>query len=558
MHSRHGAASRFRGEFPADSTKRWAYLAWLLFIVVFAAAHFVHLSADFPNHSPWIADWAKYTDEGWYGNAAVRAHLLGHWRIPGDFNPGPALPVWPSLEWLLFFATGVSISAVRALAVSFFCFDVALAYLLVRAHAPRWAALLAVTLAVTSPFLYAFSRLAILEPALIAFTLAALNLAVRLPHLRRPVPAAALVGLLCTIAVLTKTSAVFLLPAIAWAVITHLGRNRTLAIRCALAAGGTAALSMGVWMGIVFRAGLLPDFKYLFLINTYPKPGEWYWPLLSLWASLRGAFWAGRILVVAAAIIALATLVFFRARWSRGLRSNAAFGASVLGALGYVLFVAYQNNPQPRYYTAVAIFACVIVGLGAHPLLTDVTEPGSPAIPFAESPPPVRLSARILPGLVLLVAAAAAIVNNAAWTVSYVMHPEYTFINAARQLARYVDQHPNGNRLLLSNSGDELTLITHLPALCDEFGTAALQEKIDRYQPGWWATWNDIDPAILEQIHMHDSLEQVASFRALDHPERNVLVLFKLHPLPNGQVRDPDEQNLQIPLPGDRIAIPIQ
>jgi hypothetical protein len=315
---------------------------------------------------------------------------------------------------------------------------------------------------------------------------------------------------------------------------------------------------MGVWMVIVLRAGLMPDFKYLFLINNYPKPHESYWPLLSFWAALRGALWAGRILVVAAAIIAVAALVFFRTSWSRRLRSNAAFGASVLGALGYVLFVAYQNNPQPRYYTVVAILACAVVALGAHALLTNVMEPGSPAIPVAESSSPLCLSARLLPGLVLLAGAAAAVVGNAAWTLSYVTHPEYTFINATRQLVRYVDQHPNGNRVLLATSADQITLMTHPPSLCDEFGTEALAEKIARYQPGWWATWNDIDPAILEQIHVHDSVEQVASFRALDHRERDVLVLFKLHPLANWQVRDPQTQDLRVPLPGDKIAIPIQ
>jgi hypothetical protein len=60
-----------------------------------------------------MRDWAKYTDEGWYGNAAIRAHLFGHWFVSGDFNPAVALPVWPFLEWLLFFFTGVSVEAAR-------------------------------------------------------------------------------------------------------------------------------------------------------------------------------------------------------------------------------------------------------------------------------------------------------------------------------------------------------------------------------------------------------------------------------------------------------------
>src|SRR5580698_3292995 len=81
---------------------------------VFFALHFPHLSADFPNNSPWM-DWAKYTDEGWYGDAAIRHYVTGHWYWRGDFNPAVALPVWPALEWIVFRFTGVSVAAARAL-----------------------------------------------------------------------------------------------------------------------------------------------------------------------------------------------------------------------------------------------------------------------------------------------------------------------------------------------------------------------------------------------------------------------------------------------------------
>src|SRR5277367_5465038 len=85
--------------------------ALLLVAAVFAALHFVHLRADFPNHSIWT-DWAKYTDEGWYGDAAIRHYQLGHWNVPGDFNPAAALPLWPLIEMVLFRVTGVSLVAV--------------------------------------------------------------------------------------------------------------------------------------------------------------------------------------------------------------------------------------------------------------------------------------------------------------------------------------------------------------------------------------------------------------------------------------------------------------
>jgi len=164
----------------------------------------------------------------------------------------------------------------------------------------------------------------------------------------------------------------------------------------------------------------------------------------------------------------------------------------------------------------------------------------------------------LLPAAALLGAAVVAAVLNGVWTFEYAAHPQYTFVQAARQLTRYIDQHPNGNRMLVSISGDEITMMTHLPTLCDDFGTQDLVTKLATYEPGWWATWNDIDPGTLEDLHIHHSLEQVASFHALDDPERNVLVLFKLHPLPGGVAREVEGTNLQVPLAGDRIEIPVE
>lgn len=542
---------RCAGEFLTVSTKRWLYAAWLLLVAAFAGMHFAHLRADFPNHSPWMEDWAKYTDEGWYGNAAVRAHLLGHWYVPGDFNPAPAVPVWPLLEWLLFFATGVTIEAARGLAVSFFCADVLLVYLLVRVRGPRWAGLLAVTLAATSPFLYAFSRLAILEPMLLAFLLVGLNLAVRLPRMRRPGVGAGAIGVLFTLMLLTKTTAVFLLPALAWAMVAALASERRRVGRCLAIAGAAAAASFGGWLLLLKALGLLRDFRYLIFINTYPKPTEWYWPALSFWWSLRGAMWGGHILMIAGALSLGCVLGAWRAAWSRWLRSDPVWSAAALAAVGYLLFMTYQNHPQPRYYTVVALFACVLVSRTAQALLAGQIAGGDLRM-WAGRP----LSGAAVAGLVLVLAMGTAVARNAVWTLSYVTHPEYTFVTAAQDLTRYVDQHPNRNRLLLSLSGDEITLMTHEPSLCDDFGTEDLPVKIAQYQPGWWATWNDIDPGTLEDLHVHDSLEQVATFRALDHPERNELVLFKLHPL--AKTRDPQKENLQVALAGDKIEIPIQ
>ena len=538
--------------------KRWVYAVWLLLIAGFAALYTLHLSADFPNHTPWYSDWAKYTDEGWYGNAAIRAHLFGSWYLPGDFNPAPAVPVWPFVEWVLFFFTGVTVQAARGLAVAFFFANLLLSYLLLRARGPRWMPLVALTLLVTSPFLYCFSRLAILEPMLIAFTLAALNLAIRLPSFKRPLRAAVLIGLLFTLMLLTKTTAVFLLPALGWAMLLPLWQDRKLFLRCALAAAGTGAATFGAWMALVVASGYYPDYKYLFFINTYTKPRQIDWPLISLEWSFHGGLWIDHILVPLAGLLVLGSMLGWRTKrasgknsstarwnaWGRSLLLDPVFGASALAAVGYILFMTYQDHPQPRYFAVVAFFCFFLVAEGAAALMS---QPGR----------------QRQWGWAVLVLAGGAVVVNSAWTLSYAMHPEYTFVSAARDLTQYIDEHPNGRRLLVSTSGDEITLVTHLPALCDDFGTPTrsmpdLEAKLAAYQPGWFATWNDLDPGTLADIHTLFSLEQVASFHAFDDPERNVLVLFKLHPLPGGEVKDEDKQNLQVPLPGDRIDIPVE
>ncbi len=523
--------------------RRWAYAAWLVLIGAFALLHALNLRADFPNHSRWISDWAKYTDEGWYGNAAIRAHLFGRWYLPGDFNPAVALPAWPFLEWLLFFLTGVTVQAARGLAVAVFFVNLLLSYWLLRVRGSVWTALLALTLLVTSPFLYCFSRLAILEPLLTALTLAALNLAVRLPRLRRRGLASIVIGLLFALMLLTKTTGLFLLPALAWAILLPLWKERAPALRCALIALASSAVVYGIWVSLVVRFGLWNDYKYLFRVNNYPKPAQWYWPLLSLWWSVHGCMWMDRILAPLAGVLVISAVVgvaiFARkTAWPRAFLLDPVNGASMWAVAGCVFFMTYQNHPQPRYFALAAFFCFFLVASGAGGLLRGDG--------FVRAMGACAIGAAIM-----------AVVVDGLWTLNYATHPQYTFVNAADHLAAFLNQHSRGNGLLLSISSDELSLVANVPAICDDFGSQDLPEKIAVYRPEWFATWNDIDPGTLQDIHTRYSLEQVASFRAFDDPDRNVLVLFRLHPLPNGQVRDPETQNLNIELPDDKIYIDV-
>lgn len=536
----------------SNTVRRSCLVGWLVLIGVFALLHAVHLRADFPNHSPWVLDWAKYTDEGWYGNAAIRDHLGLNWYVAGDFNPAVALPVMPFLEWLLFFVTGVTPEAARGLAVAFFFANLLLSYWLIRSTGPRWAGLLAATLMVTSPFLFCFSRLAILEPVLTTLALCALNVAVRLPRMRRPVLASIGIGLLYTLMMLTKTTAVFLLPAVGWALLLPLRHTRMKALKCAAAALGTFVVAYGLWMAMLAHKGLIGDYRYLFFINDYPKPREIYWPLVSAMWTIHGGLWVDHILIPLAGLMVLAAVTAWWRSGGRELLLDPVFGASIWAACGYILFMTMQNHPQPRYFAVVGVFCFILIARSAEAMVS-----------LASAEPFHRLPEAHIAGWAVIVLSVVAAVINSARIVDYARHPEYTFVTASEQLTHYIDTHPNGNRLLLSISGDDISLISHLPTLCDDFVAPSaeipdLPAKIALYKPGWYAAWNDLDPGTLEDLHIHYSLEQVASFPALDDPERNVLVLFKLHPLPDGEVRDVGEQDLTDKLRDDKFDVPVE
>ncbi len=478
------------------------------FVAALLGAHFVHPGADFPNFSPWM-DYAKYTDEGWYGSAAVAYFVRGHWYVPGDFNPAVALPVWPFLEWALFHFTGVSLPAARLLAISIFAGNLALTYALVRTQAQRWAAVLAMVLVASNAFLFCFSRLAILEPPVVFLLLLAWLLALRPQPRARWLRVAVLVsiGLLLCAMVLTKTTALFLVPSVFYLV----WFARRFQSRSALAGCGIVALSAGLpWLayfGLVVRPHYLQDFRYLFTVNVYTQPSSAFGWLMAFWYALHGTFWIDRYLTLLAAGLLLLSLVWLRELWR-----NPLFAASCIAVGGYIFFIGYHNNMQPRYYQVVAFPLAILVVLGFHALWLR------------------RGKWRIAMASIASVGLAYTIAVNTHETVWFAFHPQYTFVEAARNLTRYIDDHPGRNRLLLSISGSNISLITGLPAICDDFGTLALPDRIRRYQPGWYAAWNELDPGTLEDLNTQFDLKQVASFPAYDDEDRNNLILYRLVP----------------------------
>jgi hypothetical protein len=508
--------------------------ALLLVSAIFLILHAFHLSADFPNHSPWM-DWAKYTDEGWYGDGAIRHFQRGHWYVPGDFNPAAALPIWPLLEAALFRFTGVSLTAARGLTVAIFGLILAASYLLLR----RWQSLatpagqkitktlapaIAVLLLAVSPFCFVFTRMAILEPLLILLTLLALLAAsfatpvqgsgpstVR-STLQQSAPSLCL-GLLLPLMVLTKTTAIFLLPAIGWILWARAEYRLRPFLRLALPAATLAAVTWVAYYALIVRPHFLADYHYLFSANGYTgiTPAT---ALSVLGDTIVDGLWIGNILYPLALLAAFSALLLH----PRLLR-NPLIPALLLWAAGYTAFLAYHNNLQPRYYLVVAVPLTLLIPTVFSTLWTNPQPHSEPLSPLRR-----LATASIVAVLAVLT------VTDARQTLHYVRTPDYTFTTAAAQIREIVSADHTHNPLILSISGSNLSLMTGLPSICDDFGTMDLAVRVQAYHPGWYVAWNQVDDDKMDALAPTYHLQRVAAFPAMDDPERNLLILYRLDP----------------------------
>ncbi len=533
----------------------------LLLAGFFFALHAVHLAADFPNFSPWM-DWSKYTDEGWYGDAAIRHFQRGRWYVPGDFNPAAALPAWPLLEAIVFRFTGVSLLAARGLTVAVFGGILLASWSLLR----RWnvnprsavppsaqsrdAALtpaLAVLLLAVSPFCFVFTRLAILEPLLVFFTLLALLAAsaVKLPQPsaagQRRLFAAALrgnlyplvaLGILLPAMVLTKTTALFLMPAVGWLLFAVAAYRIAPFLRIAIP---VAMLGASLWLTyflLLIRPHFLLDYRYLFSANAYTGiTRENFFSVLS--DTLTDGMWIGP-LVYPLALAAVLLAVFH----VRRLRAYPLIVALLLWAFGYTAFLAYHANLQPRYYLVVAVPLTLLVPCVVSQIV----------LPYWKKAASYRLATIALAGVFAIV-----IFTSARQTLHFVRHPEYTLVDAAREIHKYIaadlEKDPRHNPLVLSISGSDLSLITGLPSICDDFGTLELDDRVKRYRPGWYVAWNQIDDDKMDAMTPLFRVQRVAAFPAMDDPDRNLMILYRLDPsvptTPRHRRRKPTPHSLQ-------------
>jgi Dolichyl-phosphate-mannose-protein mannosyltransferase len=480
-------------------TERWLHWVFLFLALALCLVRFAYLRADFPNHSPWMIDQAKFTDEGWWASAAVRHFLIGHWQVPGDYNPAAVVPVWPALITLVFQVTGISIIAVRAVSVSFSIATVALVYFLVRRCdvSPILAALAALLLAASS-FAFAFSRLATLD-TIVVFEWTLLMWAASYAASGRVWPLLAL-GIGIPVTVLTKTTALVLLPAVIWL----LWKRNPRAILAVIAIAG---IVIATYPFIVLRSRYADDFHYFFDINALAdveigRTGSF---LLQLF---RHGMWIDRILYPAALAVLLLSLL-----WRRQLWRNPLFTACWIAFLGNAVYILRrQDDYAPRYFLVmlVPVIITLIIALQEW-----------------------KIRNRNLASL-LAATLGIAVVLDTLQVFGFLAHRQYQFYGAAKSIQAIVDANPSAHRLLLGTSGDQLALMTGIPSINDGYSNQDLDKKVLVYRPGWYVGWNDLDQDILTSLSAY-RLDEVANFPVFDREDRDRLKLYRMVPLKEAQ-----------------------
>lgn len=492
-----GSASRREG------LKRgvvWVLAAWVAVMYVLTL---LHLQADFPHGAPW-SDMSKTTDEGWYGGGALHHFVFGHWYLPDAFNPTVAMPMWPLMLGAWFSVAGLGMSQARLLTVLLYGASLLLMVRLLRGERCGWlTCALGVLLVVANPFCYVFDRMALLEPASVFWWVLGVGVAGWAAGggwWRGTVVGIAIVAL-----VLTKTTAIALVPSILYFLCARAKQESGPWIRSAVVAITTAAALWCVYFFAWVRPRYLHDFKFLFAINNYRS----HLTILPqvLRETLVSGLWINEVLYPLGIVVVIVAVVWMRELWRRPL-----FTAGFLAAAMQIAFIVYHGNCQPRYYLLLVMPLVTMLVMTMEELWRKGME---------------RV---VLAGFAVLLGTT---VMMTATTVRYALHPAYTHRDMAVAVAKRMREDNSVNPVLFAGGGDDISLFTGVRAI-SFYEPDGLQPLLDRYQPGWMGAWLSWDEDFLRQVSAQYELEPVTSFHVYDdQPHHDIFVLYRMVPRGN-------------------------
>ena len=314
--------------------------------------------------------------------------------------------------------------------------------------------------------------------------------------------------------VLTKTTALLLLPAVFWMAWCAAGRRWTSFLRAIIFVAVLPAALVKGYAALVSALGYGPDYRYFFDVNAMPGL-DWGQTLSTLSDFFQNCFWIDRVLYPVGFVVLLLVLV-----WRRKLWANSLFTASWIALAIQAAFIfRRQQDYAPRYFLVMLVpLVCIVV------------------LAFAD----LRLRAPRLAGLLLL-AMTASFAANVFMIRHILIRRDYDLRDAARSIALIVHAHPEHKQLIMGVSGNQLSLMTGIPSINDGFGVESSAQKVETYKPGWTVVWNDTPPD--STAFAGYTLEKMASYPIFDDEDRTTLILYKIVPDAATSLNSPPSPN---------------
>lgn len=463
------------------------------------ALRFVHLRADFPAYHLYSQEGAQFSDEGFYTSAALSHFTLGRSYIPGGWNPGVFMPVWPLMMFLLFHFTGISVEAARSLAVLCTWGSALLVYGIARQYRSASFALISTFLFAANALGFFYSRLAILEPAFVLLLLLAIYLAGKVGT--RGYGMAVVVGVVFTTMTLTKTTGPFVLPAVLYPIWANNRQNRSSAWRLVATTAITLILLLS-GAKFFWAHHYLEDSRMILgmnplwqLKNSPPRLVRFFW---------RGT-WVDPVLFPLALAGFIAALGKLRSLWRDTL-----FTTAFLWETGYAAFIVFHYDGPPRYFVAL-IAPTIWLALIFLEWLWDLQKKAA---------------------VILTACIGISVIWNLAMIGNYLIHPRYKLVEAAQGIRRTVETHNSApyKPLLIGRGADEISLLSGGLPTMDSDGAMPLAEKLDVYRPGWFVDWSGDVPLRMATVATKRDLKAREQFSIVRKSRFATVTLYQLFP----------------------------
>ena len=478
---------------------RWQWALFSLTICLLALRLW-HIRADFPDFHFYSQERARFTDEGFYTGAALHYFTLGRAYVPGSWNPGVFMPVWPLLVGLIFHFTGISVVAARSLAVVCTWVGVLLAYAVAQQYRSQTFACLAAFLMAASALGFFYGRLAILEPSFVMFLLLAIYLAGKVHS--GSYGRAAVVGLVFVAATLTKSTALFLLPAVLYPIWSNNRGDRVVAWRM-------LAVSLAVILVVLCCAKVIWLLHFssdaTIILGLRPAWQLERSPLRLLRFFFRGT-WIDPVLFPLALAAVIAAAWRLRSFWHDTL-----FVTAFLWAAGYAAFIAFHYDGPPRYFVTLI----------------------APTIWLAMMFLEWMWSANKRVAMLVSACVAASVLWNLTSIGDYLLHPRYSLVGASVAIKQVIvaehKKNPAQSELLIGRGADEISLLSGGMAAIDSDGAMPLADKLDVYHPGWFMDFTWGPPTLrMETVAAHRRLVERVAYPELDRYRDAGIVLYQI------------------------------